>query len=649
MSITDGIKRIRITAASGKNHFVMERGCFTYDQESTDPEELILKDIKDTISGFELTYESGEDTYLLRAEEINGLLRLELKTPQNLKYNRFNISFPVEKGLHFYGCGETHHAFDLKGHKVRIFVAEHQNIKRTDKKMEFYGPLEEPEGNLFDFDEYESYYAQPTFTTSGKWFLHAETKRYAEFDFSKPGEVSLNFQEAPVFWTGEGDTYEEVSEKLTSLTGRQPELPDWIYDGAIPAIQGGTEIIDLKLKRAREAGAKVCGVWSQDWCGCRRTGFGYQVMWNWQWDRELYKDLDKKIIEWKKDGIRFLGYINPFLAIERELYREASERGYCVKDKEGKDYLVTITTFPAAMIDLTNPEAWEWYKDVIKENMIGLGMGGWMADFGEYLPTDCVLHSGEDPEVLHNSWPALWAKLNREAIEESGKLGEVFFFTRAGYTGTPEYSTMMWTGDQHVDWSQDDGISSVIPATLSLAMSGYGITHSDAGGYTTNDLMHRSKELLLRWEEMNVFSPLYRFHEGNRPVSNVQFDEDEELLTNFARCSVLHAGLKNYLKELEKENSDRGIPVMRPLFYHYDEEKSYTEKTEYLLGRDILVAPVLKKGAVSRRVWLPEDEWVHAFTGDEFGGGTYNVDAPIGTPPVFVRKRSDSFEYITNL
>ena len=212
------------------------------------------------------------------------------------------------------------------------------------------------------------------------------------------------------------------------------------------------------------------------------------------------------------------------MAIEKDLYRYASERGYCVKDRDGKDYLVTITTFPAAMIDLTNPDAWNWYKGIIREHMIGLGLGGWMADFGEYLPLDCVLHSGEDPEKLHNSWPALWAKLNQEVIREAGKENEVFFFTRAGYTQTPAFSPMMWTGDHHVDWSEDDGIGAVIPATLSLAMSGFGITHSDVGGYTTVSKMTRSRELLLRWEELNVFSPLYRFHEGNQPERNVQFD-----------------------------------------------------------------------------------------------------------------------------
>ena len=79
---------------------------------------------------------------------------------------------------------------------------------------------------------------------------------------------------------------------------------------------------------------------------------------------------------------------------------------------------------------------------------------------------------------------------------------------------------------------------------------------------------------------------------------------------------------------------------MRPLFYHYEEEPAYTESTEYLLGRDILVAPVLKKQSESRMVWFPEDRWVHLFTGEEYSGGRHRIKAPIGCPPVFIRKGS---------
>ena len=194
-----------------------------------------------------------------------------------------------------------------------------------------------------------------------------------------------------------------------------------------------------------------------------------------------------------------------------------------------------------------------------------------------------------------------------------------------------------------MDWSVDDGMPSVIPATLSLAMSGYGLTHSDIGGYTTFQKMRRSKELLMRWEEMNAFSPLMRSHEGNQPVNNVQFADDAELLAQLARTTKMHAALKPYLKKCVAENAERGIPVMRPVFYHYDEPEAYKESTEYLLGRDILVAPVLKEGAVSRTVYLPKDNWVNIFTGQQYYGGPVEVKAPIGQPPVFVRK--DSLDY----
>ncbi len=487
---------------------------------------------------------------------------------------------------------------------------------------------------------YENYYVQPTFVTSAKRFFHADTIGHLMFDFSFPDYLEVELRELAPVYIGYADSYPALSELLTSLVGRQEPLPEWANSGFIAGIQGGTEAVQGKIKALSQAGAKIAGVWCQDWEGCRVTAFGKQLMWNWKYDDTLYPDLPASIEKWHAQGIRFLGYVNPFLAIEKDLYAYASEKGYCVKDKNGKDYLVTITTFPAAMVDFTNPEACAWIKDVIKQNLIGIGIDGWMADFGEYLPTDCVLYSGEKAEDIHNRWPAIWARINREAIEETGNLGKIFFFTRSGYTGNVKYSTLMWAGDQHVDFSIDDGLPSVVPACLSAGLCGCGLTHSDVGGYTTIMHIKRSKELLLRWSEMNTFSPLLRSHEGNRPDDNVQFDTDAELLSHFARFSRIHAALSPYLRRLMEENAVTGHPLMRPLFYHYDEPKCYTEGYSYLLGPDILVAPVVKEGAVSRNVFLPDDIWVHLFTGEEYSGGSYNIAAPIGTPPVFIRKNS---------
>lgn len=641
---------MEVSIGSGENQFSMSRGSFKYKQKISGKRKLTLQNQEKTEEGYLLTYvdpkgsSAKEQVHQFAVTQQGSQIRLTYVGEEKPGVNRYWLTFVTNPREHIYGCGETYSELDLKGQNVRIWVAEHQNTGRISKKIIKEKLLGKHPDKKLSFDKYESYYAQPTFVSSDKYYVHCDINAYSEFDFTDAGKITLYFQEPPVIITDSGQDFAEVSRKLTGLLGRQKALPDWLYDGVILGIQEGTDVVDAKIKKAKEAGVPVVGVWCQDWSGCRRTGFGYQVMWNWEWDQELYPGLDKKIAEWKEEGVRFLGYINPFIAIEKDLYAYASEHGYCVQDREGKDYLVTITTFPAAMVDFTNPEAYEWYKGLIKENMIGLGMGGWMADFGEYLPIDAVLYSGEDPAIIHNQWPAIWAKMNQEAVAECGKEGQVFFFTRAGHTGTIAHSHMMWTGDQHVDWSIDDGLPAVIPATLSLAMSGYGIAHSDVGGYTTIMHMRRSKELLLRWEEMNVFSPLFRTHEGNQPVNNVQFDDDEELLAQLAKCGRMHVALKDYLKGLVAEEISDGTPVMRPLFYHYDEAEAYTEKTEYLLGRDLLVAPVYEEGAKSRTIYLPSDGWVNIFDGKEYAGGHMIVEAPIGKPPVFVRKDSKDYE-----
>ena len=648
---TEQFEQMKLMVGSGENHFSMSRGSFVYKQKFLKKIKCNLISKEKQPTGMLLTYEEPKTgiTHQFEVKQVEGKITCDYVGDEKKGINRYWLTLPTNPNEKIYGCGETYSKFNLKGEDVRIWVAEHQNTKRIATKLIKEKLIGKHPTKTLPFEKYESYYAQPTFVSSDCYYVHVFANAYSEFHFSKPEEITFYLQEAPHLITEEADSFCALSEKLTALLGRQQELPEWIYDGAILAVQEGCDVIDRKIKKALDAGVKICGIWSQDWCGCRKTGFGYQVMWNWEQDRELYQDLEVHIAKWKEQGIRFFGYINPFMAIEKELYQEASAKGYCVKDAEGKDYLVTITTFLAAMIDFTNPDAYSWYKELIKQNMIGIGMGGWMADFGEYLPIDAVLYSGEDPAEIHNQWPAIWAKLNQEAVAECNKEKEVFFFTRAGHTETIKSSAMMWTGDQHVDWSFDDGLLSVIPATLSLAMSGYGIAHSDAGGYTTVMHMKRSKELLLRWEEMNAFSPLLRTHEGNQPVNDVQFDDDEELLAQMARCSKWHANLKGYLQQLVRETEEKGTPVMRPLFYHYDEIKAYEEKTEYLLGKDMLVAPIYMEGDVQRSVYLPKDEWVHLFTGKEYKGGTVTLEAPIGQPLVFVRKNSSRLVELMNV
>jgi alpha-glucosidase len=212
----------------------------------------------------------------------------------------------------------------------------------------------------------------------------------------------------------------------------------------------------------------------------------------------------------------------------------------------------------------------------------------------------------------------------------------------------------MWAGDQNVDWSLDDGLPSVIPAALSLGLTGHGLHHSDIGGFTSIYGVKRTKELFMRWVELATFSPVMRTHEGNRPAENWQFDSDNETLLHLAKMTKIHKILKPYLKDVVFENAERGIPVMRPLFLHYENDKeSYNEQYEYLLGRDVLVAPVYTENVTEWPVYLPPDNWIHLFSGEKFkDGGLVVVSSPLGEPPVFYRegsKYSNLFEEISKI
>ena len=404
-------------------------------------------------------------------------------------------------------------------------------------------------------------------------------------------------------------------------------------------VQGGTERATALAKRCRDGGVHLSAVWIQDWEGKRITSFGKRLQWDWRWNKELYPDLDT-VIASDREGV-WMGYINPYLVEGGVLFNEAKEKGYFVRRADGSDYLFDFGEYDCGVVDLTLPAAFEWYKNVIVTNLIGLGFKGWMADFGEYLPADAVCHGGSGL-ALHNAWPALWARCNREAVEQAGLLGDCVFFMRAGAAGSQRYATLIWAGDQCVDWSEDDGLPSVITAALSLGLSGFGLHSCDIGGYTTLFHLRREEELLLRWLEFAAFTPVMRTHEGNRPDSNVQLYDNERLIAAAARLTAVHDELLPYMKRCVEQNAESGLPVMRPLFFEAPEEpRAYSHRLySYLLGDDMLVAPVVEPGAETRRLWLPAGDWIHLWSGERYAGGEISVPAPLGQPPVFYKAAS---------
>jgi alpha-glucosidase len=555
--------------------------------------------------------------------------------------NRLWLRICAERGEHIYGGGEQYSRLDLKGSRVPLWVQE-QGIGRGQGLISIMAELHSHAGGSW----YSTYFPQTSFVSSRGWYCRAYTSAFAEFDFNSESSYRLHFWELPSIEIGVEESYPDAVCELNKGLGLQPELPEWTYDGMWLGVQGGEEEIERKLADAQKAGVKVGALWAQDWEGRRVTKFGKQLMWNWKHDSVLYPDLPEKIKELHSRGIRFLGYINPFLVPEGDLYKEASPKGYLIQKPGGGDYMVEVTTFPAGIVDLTNPDAFEWIKGVIKEHMLGIGMDGWMADFGEYLPTDAVLYSGESAERFHNRYPAEWARANREAIEEAGRLNDAVFFMRAGYNGATRYSTAYWGGDQLVNWSLGDGLATAITAGVSAGHGGVGFYHTDIGGYTSLAWIKRSKELFMRWAEQAAFTQIMRTHEGNRPDDCWQFNSDGETLDHLARMTAVYTQMKEYHRHLARQYTATGRPpIAHPGMQYAGDETLHRQKYQYLYGEDLLVAPVYKRGVSRRRVYLPEDAWIHLWSGREIPPGWQTVEAPLGFPPVFYRQGSPFAEF----
>ena len=275
--------------------------------------------------------------------------------------------------------------------------------------------------------------------------------------------------------------------------------------------------------------------------------------------------------------------------------------------------------------------------------MLDTGLSGWMADFGEYLPTDAVLANGMDALEAHNLWPVLWARVNEQAVAGRGAEAEALFFMRAGFTGVQGHNRLLWAGDQCVDFSRHDGLQTVICGALSSGLLGNPYHHSDIGGYTSLFGNVRSADLLMRWSEMAAFTPVMRSHEGNRPRANLQLDEDPEVLAHFAAMTRIFARLAPYRRAVAAQAVATGLPMQRPLFLHFEHDPAcYQTQTAYLLGEDLLVAPIVTADTTEATTYLPAGTgWVHLWTGTHHpGGASVTIPAPHGQPPVFYRAGS---------
>ena len=573
--------------------------------------------------------------------------RLEFDlTSEDNSLNHLYLGMASDADEAFVGFGAQFTELDMKGKRLPIMVSE-QGIGRGAQPITVGADLSAGAGG----DWWTSYAPVPHFITTRNRSIALHNHEPTAFDLRKDDvaivEVYGSHLRGNIY---AGDTPKSLIQNHTAWSGRMRSLPDWFHKGAILGLQGGTDTVLEKIKPLREAGTPIAALWLQDWVGQRKTSFGKQLWWSWTLDENRYPGWHELVANQRAKGTEILTYINPFLVdvseredgVYRNLYEEARKKGFLIT-RDGEPYPLTNTSFDAGLIDLTNPKARAWTIDLIRNELAGAGARGWMADFGEALPFDGELQGTKNLRQAHNRYPEIWAEVNREAIEGLEGSDDYVFFMRSAYTRSPGSSTLFWLGDQLVSWDRYDGLKSAVTGLMTGGISGFTLNHSDVGGYTTISHpirdYHRSKELFMRWAEMNAFSPVFRTHEGNIPEVNHQVYSDPETVRHFDRMTRVFVCWFPYRKSLIEEAASSGLPIIRHPWLEFPNQQNLLNNVfnEFMIGDRLWMAPVTDPDAEAVSVEFPKNSgpWVHLFTGETFNPGKHSVPAPLGTPAVF--------------
>lgn len=573
----------------------------------------------------ELVYRGDEASATVRigAGPVDASTRITITTrgPDDLA----SVTVPVrcDADASFLGFGEQYELTNQRGEAFDLWVRE-QGIGRDGEYF--------PKGGRHD-----TYFPMP-YTMDARGFglvvdtearvlvdLCAARADVASFDVETTAPIELVILHGP--------TPADVVRELGDVYGRPTAPESWAW-GPWMAIQGGQQAVLDEADALDAAMIPYTALWAQDWIGREHiAGPITDIHYHWIVDTEDYPDLRALTDALHDRGKRFLGYFNPFVLPSFEHFAPMSDAGLLITAEDGSPWVEPFFKGETSLPDLTLPEARAFVAGFMRTAIETHGLDGWMADFAESVPLGAYFSTGEIGADVHNRYPLLWQTLNHETARAS--LGNDYaIFSRSGWLGSQGTTQFVWLGDQEADDSVEDGLPTVVPAMINLGLSGVPFVTHDIAGYSGGP---STKPLFMRWTELGAFTPVMRTHEGLRALDNWKWNADEETTTHFRRFARVHAALVPELDALAAEAAATSMPLVRHMLLVFPEDPEVVDlDQQYMLGDTLLVAPIVEEEATSREVYLPAGTWYHVFTGDTYTGPMHvQIDAPIGTPPVF--------------
>jgi alpha-glucosidase len=549
----------------------------------------------------------------------------------------------------FAGFGGRHNSLDQHGNEFYNWL-DQENISSGSASGLTAVTSPGQDRYLFPNGPEAAYYVQSSFVSSdGYGFLVDQDElSHWRLDSDQPNAWQVEVGAPDLHYTVvAADTASAISQ-LTAITGRQPLPPSWAVGS----------LLDRELKYPSDPAAQYEQEVQSDIDNIRKYHLrvdGYRLE---GWAELPTPVLKHFIAELLAMGIHPLVYFRAFVGTDStgtddpSDYDYAIAHGYVATHADGSPYtFVSNFNAPAAVIDFSNPAAVAWWKRRITA-ALDLGADGFMQDFGEQVLTGMHFQNGMTGPQMHNLLPVLYDRATRDAItayEHTHPSRQIFFFTRAGYSGTPGDAAdenANFPGDETTDWSRASGLASQTTDMLNRAIGGaYGFS-TDIGGYfDLGPFQPTTKELFLRWAEWAALSPLFRLHGSLLAGTHTPWSYDTQTVQIYKHMVALHLRARSLIMTLWREADQTGIPITRPLWLAYpNDPEAAQQDQEWLLGPDVLVAPVVTQGATSRQVYFPAGCWTRPDTGTRYTGPTtQTVPAALDQLPYFFQCGTDPF------
>lgn len=527
-----------------------------------------------------------------------------------------SLIVPSEGGV--YGAGEKGYSLNLRGDTLTLYNKQNYGYRGNERRIQQMG------------------ITMPLLVSSEGWAVVFDDYAAAELIV---GDTIKYITEAPHpvgYWVidGEGSMPTTV-ERLTALTGRQDLPPLWTL-GYITSKYGYRTEAETRgvIDTLKAEGYPVDGiVLDLYWYGKE------QDMGRLAWDPVQWPTHQQMLADLKAQGVHLIPISQPYVLRNGhgiDNYNELAPKGYFVRDSTGlKPQEVQIWVGEGGMFDVSNPKTRAWLAERYRQ-LTDEGVSGWWGDLGEpeVHPETGRHHNGLTARQYHNRYGNDWSEIIYDLFAEQYPTRRLATMMRGGTTGLQRYSVLPWTTDVSRTWG---GLEPQVVLMLSSGLSGLGYMSSDIGGFSIIDPEHEyDPELYVRWLQMGTFSPILRTHAQKTPEP-YHYGQYKDIILPLVQERYR---MLPYIYGLAAENAATGQPLVRPVGYYSPDPSAYDGiRDEYLLGRDLLVAPVMTPATDKRQVILPAGGWAlltHPTTQYQ-GPDTVMVDAPLDVIPVFVR------------